>query len=171
MPPGTPICTQCGASQPRLKRSFARGLLDNWIVIVLVLLFLVGLWSGPLTDSMRAARMRKAKDALISIASAEHVYMLSSPSKEYGSFQVLQETLNIAEGRTLYNMIPQYSLLWIPTSGTARSFTVLALPRDTRKGYLHTFAVTDDDVNDTLRYYDPSKGYDLYDIRAWHPIW
>ena len=63
-----------------------------------------------------------------------------------------------------------------PSTGTggivggisSNSFTVIAWPRDTRKNFLNTFAVTDDMV---VRVYDPTKaGINLQAVHTWDPI-
>jgi len=170
MPYGNRFCTQSGASQPRPSKTWSRILFDATLIVGGIVVFLVAIFIPPKFNAMRSDWMGHAKSTLRSIASIEHAYQLSNASEEFGSFEVLQTDTNFAKGQTLGSMVENYSLYWLPQSGTSSSFTVLALPRDTRNGYLNTFAVTDDLNIDIVRVYDPSKGVDFWHIRAWDPI-
>ena len=79
-------------------------------------------------------------------------------------------------------MIENYSMSWDasnPYKGSeegmgagigSNKFTVIAFPRDTRPGFLNTFAVTDDQV---VRVYNPGStaSPNLWDsVTSWDPI-
>jgi hypothetical protein len=111
--------------------------------------------------------MQEAKRALKTIASAELQYQKTDPSHNYGSFQMLVEPKDLVNGLTLGRSVEGYSLALIPESGVAESFTIYAMPYDTRPGFLSTFAVLDDQL---VREYTPYKGNSPFDVGSWEPV-
>jgi len=119
----------------------------------------------------------RAKGTLRSIGSSQLAYQSATKNHVYGSFQALQDVEDIAKGYTLGNMIENYSMTWVvhsistaPTedlpTGVISTFTIIAWPRDTRPGFLSTFAITEDQ---TVRVYDPDRS-DIKNPRSWDPI-
>jgi hypothetical protein len=157
------------------------GLTQKWAAAtIMTLSVFVGifLFAASGGGSRRAAWSSRAKGTLRSIGSSQLAYQGANTEKLYGTFDALKKDLYIAEGYTLSNMIGNYSMTWqvnnisiapseeIPT-GVMSSFTVIAWPRDRRKGYLHTFAVMDDQV---VRVYNPKNKNRLSNVATWDPI-
>jgi hypothetical protein len=107
-------------------------------------------------------------------------YQGTNNDKFYGSFGALKNDYYIADGYSLGNMIENYSMSWTVSQSIQDSegqgggigqntFTIIAWPRDTRPGYLQTFAVTDDQV---VRVYnpDPAANNQLDAVHTWDPI-
>lgn len=149
------------------------------LVVAAIIAIIAAIAIPQLLNARRAAWMSRCKGTLRSIGSAQLAYQSANNQKVYGSFQALQEVQDIAKGYTLSNMIENYSLSWEISSpyadlfGTAtaggiaaNSFTVIAWPRDTRKGFLNTFAITEDQV---VRVFNPEKN-DINMVRGWDPI-
>jgi len=125
----------------------------------------------------REACLSRAEGALQSIGSAQHDYRRSNEPGVYGSFKELQDAGHIAEGYTLSNMIESYSMTWEVNHGpTGRidefgipvrsTFTIIAWPQVADDRWLHTFAITDDQI---VREYNPDEN-DLESVRKWNPI-
>jgi len=145
-----------------------------FVVVALVLFIYIGITS--LLGPRRAAWMSRAKRTLRSMSCAQLNYQETNENGKYGSFQDLVRAGEIREGYTLGNMIENYSMTWevnfstaaseeFPTS-TVSTFQIIAYPRDTRPGYLFTFAITEDQI---VRVYSPDDK-DFSDIRTWDPI-
>ena len=117
----------------------------------------------------------RAKGTLRSIGSSQLAFQGVYEDHRYGTFDELKEKLYIAEGYTLGNMIENYSITWevynLSTVTTEiHEFTVIAYPRDTRPGFLNTFAITEDQV---VRVYNPRnrKNKNRVDsVKTWDPI-
>jgi hypothetical protein len=137
-----------------------------WTVAVLVAFYLFCV--PGILGARRGAPQSRAKGTLHSIGSTELAYQGENKARVYGSFQAMKDTLYIAEGYTLGNLIENYSLSWhVSDSGIRSTFTVIAWPRDTRPGFLNTFAITEDQ---TVRVYTPENGNRLEDVKTWDPI-
>jgi len=147
-------------------------------IITYVLLIAITADSLMPTGGRLEAWMSRAKGTLRSIGSSQLSYQESNDGKLYGSFEALKKDMLIAEGYTENNMIENYSMCWqINNISTATSeqfpqgfmstFTVIAFPRDEVKGYLKTFAITDDRK---VRVYDPKWGNRYENIKTWDPI-
>jgi hypothetical protein len=124
-----------------------------------------------------AAWESRAKGTLRSIGSSELSYQSGNMQKNYGTFQALVRSQDIARGYTKSNMIESYSMTWsvfsspIPqnvavTGEPIKAFTVIAWPAR-GYGYLHTFAITEDMV---VREYNPSDHSRLDSVKTWDPI-
>jgi hypothetical protein len=135
-------------------------------IVTYILLIAVTAGSYVPAGSPRAAWASRAKGTLRSIGSTEQAYKEYSQAKVYGTFKALLESGDIARGYTKGNMIENYSLTWKVDNGS-ESFEVIAWPRDTRSGYLSTFAVTEDQV---VRVYNPKKKNRVDTVRTWDPI-
>ena len=144
-----------------------------------ILVWVVGAIAIPSQlGSRRAAWASRAKGTLRSIGSTELAYQSTNNAKVYGSFKAMKDAPYIAEGYTLGSMIENYSMSWqvnnistVPTeqfpSGNVSTFTVIAWPRDRRRGFLSTFGVTEDQ---TVRVYTPKNGNRLENVKTWDPI-
>jgi prepilin-type N-terminal cleavage/methylation domain-containing protein len=152
------------------------------LVVAAIIAIIAAIAIPQLLNARRAAWMSRAKGTLRSIGSAELAYQSGNNKKAYGSFDALQASQDIAQGYSLSNMIENYSMSWTvssPYTGTggnisnggiaSNKFTVIAWPRDTRRGFLNTFAVTEEQVvrifND-----DPNSGNVLGSVNTWDPI-
>ncbi len=147
------------------------------VVFVLLILFTLSFFM----HARRPAWMSRAKGTLRSTGSSQLAYQGTNNDKNFGSFQGLQDSLYIAEGYNLGNMIENYSMTWTvyntpsmdgESSGIQgiHTFTIVAYPRDTYPGYLLTFGITEDQV---VRVYNPDSVKELneynglYDPRVW----
>jgi len=155
----------------------------TWGPSIGVTILAFGAFIGILTAnnpmcSRRAAWSSRAKGTLRSIGSSQLAYQGANTEKLYGTFDALKKDMYVAEGYTLSNMIENYSMTWqvsnISTavseefpSGVVSSFTVISWPRDTRRGFLNTFAITEDQV---VRAYNPSNKNRLGHVVTWDPI-
>jgi hypothetical protein len=157
-------------------------------LIILIIVFLIVLPS--LIGARRHAwpsRASRAKSTLRSAASSQMAFKEQNEFGFYGTFQEIKDTLNIAEGYTLSNMIENYSMTWevnnvstISPEGIvsveSTSFAIVAYPNG-NVPYLATFGVTEDNV---VRVYNPdnyvqgekNEFIDKYDpwVRSWDPI-
>ena len=133
--------------------------------------------SNPMEDR-GLSLMSRAKGTLRSIGSVESVYQSDNRERQYGTFEALKISQDLAEGYTLGNMIDNYSMTWrvnyTPTtvseefpSGIMSSFTVIAWPQNKRWGDISTFAVTEDQV---VRVFNPKKENKLDSVKTWDPI-
>lgn len=149
------------------------------LVVAAIIAIIAAIAIPSLLNARRAAWQSRAKGTLRSIGSSQLAYQGTNNEKLYGTFTALQEDLYIATGYTLGNMIENYSMTWSATNpygGTGSSgmagignntFTVIALPRDTREGFLQTFCVTEDQV---VRVFN-GDGSNVYEaIYNWDPI-
>jgi type IV pilus assembly protein PilA len=150
------------------------------LVVAAIIAIIAAIAIPQLLNARRAAWMSRAKGTLRSIGSAQLAYQSGNNNKLYGTFPALQSTQDIAAGYSLSNMIENYSMSWTTSTGAgnlnsglsgggvgSNQFTVIAYPRDTRKGFLATFAVTEDQV---VRIYNPDKGNVFANIKGWDPI-
>ena len=153
------------------------------LVVAAIIAIIAAIAIPQLLNARRAAWMSRAKGTLRSIGSAQLAYQNANNDKIYGDFDALQGVEDIAHGYTLGNMVENYSLSWTTTSpygkdglntGTVRggiaanTFTVIAWPRDTRPGFLHTFAITEDQV---VRVFDENTpNVDPGKVHTWDPI-
>jgi prepilin-type N-terminal cleavage/methylation domain-containing protein len=149
------------------------------LVVAAIIAIIAAIAIPQLLNARRAAWMSRAKGTLRSIGSAELAYQSGNNAKAYGSFAALQVSQDIAHGYTLGNMIENYSMSWTCTSPNSNNgalngsgigsnkFTVIAWPRDTRKGFLNTFAVTEEQV---VRVFNPDNGNTLGSVATWDPI-
>ncbi|MCX6646020.1 MAG: hypothetical protein NTY09_06655 [bacterium] len=147
-------------------------------VAIFVLLFLMSVLFPIPLSSPRQAWMSRAKGTLRSTGSSQLAYQDTNDKKDFGSFEALKNTLYIAEGYNLGNIIENYSMTWsvyntpdISDMGTfygVHTFTVVAYPRDSRPGYLMTFGVTEDQV---VRMFNPDNlGEGLNEFKSmWDP--
>jgi hypothetical protein len=129
-------------------------------------------------NARHAALMSRAKGTLRSIGSSELAYKDANTNRLYGSFDALKDTQFIPEGYSEGNIIENYSLSWhvnnISTvvseefpAGIESSFTVIAWPRDIRRGIFSTFGITEDQV---VRVFNSENGNRLDDVKTWDPI-
>jgi prepilin-type N-terminal cleavage/methylation domain-containing protein len=152
------------------------------LVVAAIIAIIAAIAIPQLLNARRAAWMSRAKGTLRSIGSAQLAYQGSNNDKFYGSFGALKDVGDIAEGYSLANMIENYSMTWEITrpyghlnEGTigpgggiaANAFTIIAFPRDLRKGFLQTFAITEDQV---VRVFNEDNGNTFGSIHTWDPI-
>jgi competence protein ComGC len=160
------------------------------LVIVVIVLVVLVLWfmSIPnLLSSRRSAWMSRAKGTLRSTGSTQLAYQGTNNAKNFGSFQALKDTLYVAEGYSLGNMIENYSMTWAvykypdfydedSPSESIHTFTIVAYPRDLRPRYLLTFGITEDQI---VRMYNPENsanglnefnGLDDPRVQTWDPV-
>ena len=149
------------------------------LVVAAIIAIIAAIAIPQLLNARRAAWMSRAKGTLRSIGSAQLAYQSANNQKRYGSFTALQGVEDIASGYSLGNMVENYSMSWSATSpygdlrgGTitggiaSNTFTVIAYPRDTREGFLATFAITEDQV---VRVYREGIGT-FGSVTSWDPI-
>src|SRR3972149_8848758 len=134
------------------------------LVVAAIIAIIAAIAIPSLLNARRAAWQSRAKGTLRSIGSSQLAYQGTNNQKFYGSFKALKDDLYIATGYSLGNMIENYSMSWEvenPYGGTGgpigpgigqNTFTVIAYPRDTRPGFLNTFAVTEDQA---VRVFNP----------------
>jgi prepilin-type N-terminal cleavage/methylation domain-containing protein len=151
------------------------------LVVAAIIAIIAAIAIPQLLNARRAAWQSRAKGTLRSIGSSQLAYQGTNNKKFYGTFEALKKDMYIAEGYTLSNMIENYSMSWTctnPSGGTGglgsgqgignNKFTVIAFPRDTRPGFLNTFAVTEDQ---TVRVYNPTNTANKWDsVTSWDPI-
>jgi prepilin-type N-terminal cleavage/methylation domain-containing protein len=150
------------------------------LVVAAIIAIIAAIAIPQLLNARRAAWESRAKSTLRSCGSSQLAYANTNNDKLYGSFQALKDDLYIAEGYHLGNMIENYSLSWTVTQimdvygsplgqgGIGNNkFTIIAYPRDTRPGFLNTFAVTEDQ---TVRVFRPGEGNVFDSITSWDPI-
>ena len=143
------------------------------LVVAAIIAIIAAIAIPALLNARRAAWQSRAKGTLRSIGSTELAYQSTNNQKQYGSFDAMRDTLYIAEGYRLGTMIENYSMTWGVTKPTqdegiaANKFTVIAFPRDTRAGFLNTFAITEDQV---VRVYTPQNGNVFDSVTTWDPI-
>lgn len=152
------------------------------LVVAAIIAIIAAIAIPQLLNARRAAWMSRAKGTLRSIGSAQLAYQGSNNNKVYGSFEALQKVGDIADGYTLSNMIENYSMSWGVTSpytdlreGTitgegiaGNAFTIIAYPRDTREGFLQTFAITEDQVVRVFN--DEEETNEFGSVKTWDPI-
>jgi hypothetical protein len=137
------------------------GVIAITVLVILMVLFLIPM---PMS-SRRAAWMSRAKGTLRSTGSSQLAYQGTNNAKDFGSFQAMKDTLYIAEGYNLGNMIENYSMTWAVHNSPGNldmdsgyygisGFTIVAYPRDSYPGYLLTFGVTEDQI---VREYNPEN--------------
>jgi prepilin-type N-terminal cleavage/methylation domain-containing protein len=157
------------------------------LVVAAIIAIIAAIAIPALLNARRAAWMSRAKGTLRSTGSTELAYQSTNNDKKYGSFDAMKDTLYVADGYSLGNMIENYSMAWTvtnPSTGTGglgagvgnNQFTIVAYPRDTRAGYLMTFGVTEDQV---VRVYNPENNapgknefVSMTDphVKTWDPI-
>jgi len=154
------------------------------LVVAAIIAIIAAIAIPQLLNARRAAWQSRAKSTLRSTGSSQLAYQGTNNLKFYGTFQALKDDLYIAEGYTLGNMIENYSCSWDVTNPSGdlygelgigagignNKFTIIAYPRDTRPGYLNTFAVTEDQ---TVRVYNPDSTVapnDWGSVTSWDPI-
>ena len=119
-----------------------------------------------------------AKGTLRSLGKDQLAYRSNNNAKVYGSFQALKDTDYVPDVYQLDNMVDTYTMTWVVDSvstapseefpaGVMSTFTIIAYPRDTRPGYLNTFAITDDQA---VRVFSPQNGNLMEDVKTWDPI-
>ena len=149
------------------------------LVVAAIIAIIAAIAIPALLNARRAAWQSRAKGTLRAIGSSQLAYAGTNNNKHYGTFGALKTDLYIAKGYSLGNMIENYSMSWTVTNPyggvnssdqygiASNTFTVIAYPRDTRPGYLSTFAVTEDQV---VRVFNPEEG-DVFDaVTSWDPI-
>ncbi len=109
---------------------------------------------------------------------AQEDYFDENPDEGYATFQELKDTLSLRQDYTIGNMIENYFISWetnnVSTVLTEHSvdkthtYTIIAYPRDTRPGYLSTFAITEDR---TVRIYNPDNDNDPDITGLWDPVY
>jgi prepilin-type N-terminal cleavage/methylation domain-containing protein len=162
----------------RMKNAGGFTLLEL-LVVAAIIAIIAAIAIPQLLNARRAAWQSRAKGTLRSIGSSQLAYQGTNNQKHYGTFKALQDTLYVAKGYNLSNMVENYSLSWTVTNlsdingpgkygiGNNR-FTVIAFPRDTRPGFLNTFAVSDDQV---VRVYNREKPSNIWaSVTSWDPI-
>jgi type IV pilus assembly protein PilA len=156
------------------------------LVVAAIIAIIAAIAIPALLNARRAAWMSRAKGTLRSTGSTQLAYQGTNNNKYYGSFRALKDTLYIAEGYNLGNMIENYSMAWTasnPSTGTSalgsgsgignNNFTIVAYPRDSRPGYLLTFGITEDQV---VRVYNPDNPSNTFasmedpHVMTWDPI-
>ena len=152
------------------------------LVVAAIIAIIAAIAIPSLLNARRAAWQSRAKGTLRSIGSSQLAYQGTNNEKFYGSFDALKDDLYIAEGYSLGNMIENYSITWevsgihdITTIGLGQGgignnkFTIIAYPRDTRAGFLNTFAITEDQ---TVRVFntDPAACNVFESVTSWDPI-
>ena len=151
------------------------------LVVAAIIAIIAAIAIPQLLNARRAAWQSRAKGTLRSIGSSQLAYQNTNNKKSYGRFEALKKDLYIAEGYTLSNMIENYSLSWDCTNPATQkdigpgignnTFTVIAFPRDTRAGYLNTFAIIEDQ---TVRVFNPTVtagGANQWgSVSTWDPI-
>jgi len=151
----------------------AIGMLSIYFMFILIAISM-----PPLLNARRAKWESRAKGTLRAIASTEQEYQSKNDKRLFGSFEELQDQQMIAAGYTKGDIINEYSIAWMVNnistvvsekfpSGVSSSYSVIAWPRDTRPGFLSTFAVADDQI---VRVYNPDNGNSANDIATWDPI-
>jgi hypothetical protein len=156
-------------------------------VIVTVVLILMFISIPNLLSSRRSAWMSRAKGTLRSSGGSQLAYQGINNAKNYGSYQAMKDTLYVAEGYSLGNMIENYSMTWAvynnpdfydedSPSESIHTFTIVAYPRDLRPRYLLTFGITEDQI---VRMYNPENtanglnefnGMDDPRVQTWDPV-
>jgi len=144
--------------------------LKSLTIAVFVLAFIFVNTGCFLLDARRSAYMSRAKGTLRSIGSSQLAYQSTNKDHLYGTFQALQDSMYIAEGYTLDNIVEEYNLTWWVrhhqySEGYRSTFTIIAWPRE--RYNLMTFAVTEDQV---VRVYNPESGNRLHEVQTWDPI-
>jgi len=131
----------------------------------------------------------KAIQTLRSIGSSQLAYRNANNNGYYGTFADLQRGMYIREGYTLDNLVEDYTLTWevsnTPPGGNkftdepqtirelleravGNKFTIIAFPRDTRPGFLNTFAITEDQI---VRVWNPTNRWNEWEsVTTWDPI-
>jgi prepilin-type N-terminal cleavage/methylation domain-containing protein len=150
------------------------------LVVAAIIAIIAAIAIPQLLNARRAAWQSRAKGTLRSIGSSQLAYQNTNNKKSYGTFDALKKDLYIAEGYTLSNMIENYSLSWTCTNPASQGnlgsgggignnqFTVIAYPRDTRPGFLNTFAIIEDQ---TVRVFNKSNPSNMWgSVTTWDPI-
>ena len=165
--------------QPAGKRGCKMSFFTAFVLVVILGWVLASFFIPTDYGSRRVAWQSRAKGTLRSIGSSQLAYQGTNYAKNYGSFEAMKDELYVAEGYSLGNMIENYSLTWEVDNGpkelleedslpnVVHTFTIVAFPRDTRPGYLSTFAITEDQV---VRVYNPDEGNDPGNVKTWDPI-
>jgi prepilin-type N-terminal cleavage/methylation domain-containing protein len=150
------------------------------LVVAAIIAIIAAIAIPQLLNARRAAWQSRAKGPLRSIGSSQLAYQGTNNKKFYGTFKALKADMYIAEGYSLSNMVENYSLSWTCTNpgqqtglGTGagignNKFTVIAFPRDTRPGFLNTFAVTEDQTVRVFNKTNPTNKWDS--VTTWDPI-
>jgi len=150
------------------------------LVVAAIIAIIAAIAIPSLMNARRAAWMARCKGTLRSLGSTQLAYQSTNNAKKYGSFKAMLDTLYIGEGYNLSNMIENYSMSWEvsnPYYGTSNGagdggiasnqFTIIAYPRDSRQGFLNTFAITEDQV---VRVYNPEESNVFESVKSWDPI-
>jgi hypothetical protein len=141
-------------------------------LVIFLILFALMTYPSSIFER-RKSWMARAQGTLRSLARSELWYQGGNAARPFGSFQALQDSDYIAKGYSVGNMIENYSIKWdVQTLSTAQGeineFTIIAWPRDTRKGFLSTFGVTEDEI---VRIYNPkNRKSRLGNVKTWDPI-
>jgi prepilin-type N-terminal cleavage/methylation domain-containing protein len=160
-------------SKVRTQKGFT---LLELLVVAAIIAIIAAIAIPQLLNARRAAWESRAKSTLRAIGSSQLAYQGTNNDKLYGSFDALKDDRYISEGYTLGNMIENYSMSWAASNPSVEmkeagignnKFTVVAYPRDTRPGFLNTFAVSEDQ---TVRVFRPDHGNKFESVTSWDPI-
>jgi hypothetical protein len=147
-------------------------------ILILFIMMLFAVRIPAYLEGRRVFWMSRAKVTLRHLGEAMNAYHEASDERTYGSFQALKESGFIDPDQSLDDVAEMYFLTWdfsnvstvsnedFPAS-TVGTYQIIAYPQDTRTGYLHTFAITEDQV---VRVYNPEEGNELDDVKTWDPI-
>ncbi len=140
-------------------------------IVILVVGFLMICFVNILYSN-RARWETRARISLKKIGRSQEAFFNASDRGIYGNFEAVRNAGYIREGWSLDNMVENYTLTWdVANISTVteeiHTFTIIAYPRDTRPGYLNTFAITEDQ---RFRVYDPYDGNDFTSVHTWDPI-
>jgi len=169
--------------QERNRRRTCRVVLVTCGVIAIVLFasFVAIVTVAAILGARPEPWQSRAKGTLRSIGSSQLAYQGTNWDRNYATFEDLKQDLYIAEGYTLGNMIENYTMTWEVSNtplveespataggvGTNR-FTIIAFPRDTRPGFLNTFAITEDQI---VRVWNPTNRWNEWEsVTTWDPI-
>lgn len=137
------------------------------IIIFTPTLCLIG-WMNVRGTSWEASAIQ----ALESISDAQLSYRENNETRCYGSLEDLQNDEYIDKNFNLSNLVENYTLKWGVTNTSTveediHRFTVVAIPKDNRPGFLKTFGITDERV---VRTFNPFNNNVLTRITTWDPV-
>jgi hypothetical protein len=150
----------------------------KWFLTIALILIAIIITVIPASMTWpRPAYEQRCKGTLRSIGSSEQAFSGNEGEGMYGSFEELKESQYIAESYTRDNMIDRYSLSWSVHNeviapgygypGIINTFTIIAYPDTGSPKYLHTFAVTEDQI---VRQYTPENDNEIGSVKTWDPI-